>query len=258
MSEDWENLELDLKETAYHRSLLHWSLKSGSALKKKYQAFWKRATAWEKAWSNLAFPGLPADPLVDSESFMVNGHVGWFRENVIWLSPGNQGPVLPVGRWDFEAIVALNNPRPGYYHLADPGPPYNLSYLLMTDIHGGVVGALANRNSDAIERSSVTPYDFWLVTKLVVSLTGTLVGKIAPTITSALPKPTMSNGLRELSSKELGQISKLAKPAFPDLPSGTILTREQMSLIWGGSNAKPLTPNQVEESDRNSPQWRRR
>jgi len=160
MSEDWQNLELELKETAYHRSLLHWSqpgaqgypcnaywqaadgvVRSGSALKKKYQAFWKRATAWEKAWSNLAFPNLPADPLVDSESFMVNGHVGWFRENVIWLSPATQGSVLPVGRWDFEAIVASNNPQPGYYHLANPGSSYDLSYLLMTDIAGRVTGA---------------------------------------------------------------------------------------------------------------------
>jgi len=56
----------------------------------------------------------------------------------------------------------------------------------------------------------------------------------------------MSKGLRDLSSEEFGQISKLAKPAFPDLASGTVLTREQMALLWGGSNAKPLTPNQVE------------
>lgn len=228
-SEDWENQELEQKDIEYHRTLYPWgandsrasnsrnaywlvggTIKSDRALTKDHQAFWKHATSWERAWSNLAFPGLPADPLIEGDSptvigsRMVVGHVAWFPENVIWTHPS--AGTLSTGRWNFEAIVASQNPRPGYFSL-----PYgdqsrttvNQWGLLVTDIGGRVFGALATRNSDAIESPWYGPQDLLLAIELVVSLTGTLVRKIVPTITSKLAKQTMSNEIRNLTSKEI-------------------------------------------------------
>jgi hypothetical protein len=245
-SEDWENQELEEMAVAYHRSLHQWgdpgskasnsrnaywlvggSVKNGSAQTKDRQAFWKYATSWERAWSNLAFAGLPADPLVEGDSAtvvgsrMVVGHVGWFREDVVWFAPNADAfGIGSVGRWDFEAFVARQNPRPGYYRLRNTVPPFDMSYLLVTDIGGGVLGGLAYRDADQIESSSVTPLDLLLVVELAVSLTGALAGKIVRTITSKFAKRAMSNGLRKLSAKEMASFRVLTSKELTYATSG--------------------------------------
>src|SRR5215831_6892567 len=203
-SEDWENQELEQKDIEYHRTLQPWgsagsrasnsrdaywlvggSIKRNRALTKDHQAFWKHATSWERAWSNLAFPGLKADPLVagDSDtvvgSHMVIGHVGWYTGKQIWGPRWVKSGMRPHGAWDIEAFVARDNPWPGYYD-----PVFNVwprtSWLLATDIGGRVVGALDSHDEDALDSPWYGPGDLLLVTHLAVSLTGTLVGKIVP------------------------------------------------------------------------------
>src|SRR5262249_12061999 len=181
------------------------------ALTKDHQAFWKHATSWERAWSNLAFPGLKADPLVagDSDtvvgSHMVIGHVGWYTGKQIWGPRWVKSGMRPHGAWDIEAFVARDNPWPGYYD-----PVFNVwprtSWLLVTDIGGRVVGALDSHDEDALDSPWYGPGDLLLVTHLAVSLTGTLVGKIVPTITSKLAKQTMSNEVCNLTSKEINAL----------------------------------------------------
>ncbi len=277
MSEDWQSEELEYQELMYHRTLHPWgwpdskasnarnvywlhggSVMSGSALTKDHQAFWKRATGWEREWSNLAFPGLPADPLVVSDSYtavgshMVVGHVGWFRENVIWFAP-NAGTfgIGAVGKWDFEAVVARHNPRPGYYHLSNPDGNSDMSYLLVTDVGGRVLGGLDYHDADQIESSSVTPLDLLLVVELAVSLTGTLVGKIVPTINSRVAKPIISNELRELSSQELGSYIRLREA--PAVGSNVIqtLTAQELKVIRGG--ARSVKPPLISPAELNKP-----
>jgi hypothetical protein len=181
---------------------------------KKDQNFWGYATAWEFEWSKLVFASNSVTPLVD-EKMTVVGYYDWISEGNIFV-PGNvptksklELPELLEKGYD--VFVAKRSPGPSYRALGVT----ERSQLLLMGIHGNVLLSNGLRFQGYVQSESITPYDLWIGIKLVVSLAGSLRGKIVATLASKTGRSVGLGLFRELTEEELAAVRGGSRSGSP-------------------------------------------
>lgn len=175
---------------------------------KKDQDFWLYATAWELEWSKLVFTSNPVMPLVD-DKMMVVGYYDWINEDNIFVPSTSTGGLDDMLKNGDDVLVARRSPGPTYRSMGMS----ERNHLLLIDIHGCVRLRNGFKHGGYLERESITPYDFWIGIKLVVSLTGSLRGKIVATLASKFGKSAALAGVfRDLTEAELEELGATGSP----------------------------------------------
>ena len=225
---------------------------------KKDQNFSSYASGWELKWSKLVFASNLATPFVD-DHLRVVGYCDWFDEPFIFVPKGVNLTLEELLKQKYDVFVAFQSPGSQYSALTLS----ERSWLLLVSMHGNVIHSFGLKNQGYLKAVWVTPYDLWIGIKLVVSLAGSLRGKIVATVASKNTVRSLGSGLfRELTHEELEAV-RGAGPApdgllwwveGPSAPAAWCPTSELRK--HGSQYRKPNYPTMLQDALKKYPELR--
>jgi hypothetical protein len=225
---------------------------------KRDQNFWSYATAWELEWSKLVFASNSATPFVD-ENMTVVAYCDWFEETSIFVPVGVTLTLDGMLKNGYDVFVAKRSPSPKHRALTLS----ERSWLLLVGIHGNVLFSYGLKNKGYVQASWVTPYDLWVGVKLVVSLAGSLRGKIVATLASKSGRSLVAGLFRELTEEELSAARGAGQAPGRTLVVGRGATSTRSTIpdvgtpeTMGPSTWKPNYPTMLQDALQKFPQLR--
>ena len=226
---------------------------------KKDQNFSSYASGWELKWSKLVFASNLATPFADDD-LRVIGYCDWFDEPFIFVPKGVNLTLEELLKQKYDVFVAFQSPSSQYSALTLS----ERSWLLLVSMHGNVIHSFGLKNQGYLKAVWVTPYDLWIGIKLVVSLAGSLRGKIVATVASKNTVRSLGSGLfRELTHAELEAVRGAGPAPGRTLVvgRGSIGPRSMVPDIgtpetMGPSTWKPNYPTMLQDALKKYPELR--
>jgi hypothetical protein len=206
------------------------------------QFFAIAATPFERTFSLLCGYG-GFVPVVDKDYYVV-GHVGEAPDGIRVFVPrgramGVMSDILEAGK---PVFVAGGNPDSARFEVHDEGRLY--VYRVLTDPDGRIVTVLSTRSADGLAPPDIDPGLVIGIAQISVAL-GKGVARYLTTKALADAGKIATSFRQAMTSVEK---KLLRRGAASEAASVRVLTEEELSMVWGGGSARPLTDNQLDKA----------